>query len=234
MWLKNMKTVGIIGGLGPKTTANFYLEVIFSCFKRNKLQRPPMLIFNVPLSFRIEKDVIVNANNENRLLPFLIEAAKRLERGGADFIVVPCNTVHVFIEQIRRSVRIPVLSIVEETGRFLAENGIKKVGVLGTSTTIKKRLYDGLLREKGINMVVPIQSDQITLGRIIIKLVTNKHKEQEKTQLLKIINTLSDKGVDTFLLACTDLQLLLSKHGKIKIFDTMEILAHATVKELLR
>src|SRR3989344_5390819 len=92
--VKNMKTVGIIGGLGPETTAKFYLEVLSSCFKTNKLNRPPMIVFNVPMRFDLEREIIVEAKGKNRLLPFLLDAAKHLEKGGADFIVIPCNTAH--------------------------------------------------------------------------------------------------------------------------------------------
>ncbi len=114
-----MKTVGIIGGLGPSTTAEFYLEVIFACQKENKTNRPPALIWNVPISYKIEREAIVESRGKERLVPFLIDAAKRLEKGGADFLVMPCNSLHTFIGEIRRSVKIPVLSIVEETAKFL-------------------------------------------------------------------------------------------------------------------
>ena len=83
-----MRTAGIIGGLGPETTSKFYLEVIFSCFDKDKVNRPPMLIWNVPLPYKIEEEFILKSQGEEKYIPFLIDAAKRLEQGGADFIVI--------------------------------------------------------------------------------------------------------------------------------------------------
>lgn len=125
-----MKTAGIIGGLGPETTAEFYLQTIFAAFKKDKKARPPILMWSIPLKYQIEEDLLTKAEGEERYLPYLIDAAKRLESGRADFIVIPCNSVHIFIDQIRISVNIPVLSIVEETSVFLKEMNIKRLDFL--------------------------------------------------------------------------------------------------------
>ncbi len=124
-----MKTVGIIGGLGPETTAEFYLDIIFSCQKKNKTQRPPIIISSVPLKFKIEQDLIMKNKGAKRYIPFLTKEAKRLEKSGADFLVMPCNSLHVFINEIRQAVKIPVLSIIEETIKFLKKNKLKRVGI---------------------------------------------------------------------------------------------------------
>ena len=107
-----MKTVGIIGGLGPETTSEFYLELIFSCQKFNKVNRTPILIYIVPLPYDIEEDAIARSKGEERCVPFILDAAKSLERAGADFLVMPCNSLHTFIKEIRSAVKIPVFSIV--------------------------------------------------------------------------------------------------------------------------
>src|SRR3989344_5572385 len=119
-----MKTVGIIGGLGPATTSKFYLEIVQKCFDKNKHSRPPILIWNVPIPFKVEEDLIVRGQGEDRFLPFLIDAARRLENGGANFLVIPCNSVHIFIDHIRKSVNVPVLSIVEETVKVLKKQKV--------------------------------------------------------------------------------------------------------------
>ena len=122
-----MKTVGIIGGLGPETTSEFYLDVVFSCQKINKTARPSIIISSVPLPYCIEEDAIIKSIGIERIMPFLIKEAERLQKAGADFIVMPCNSLHVFIEDIRKSVSIPVLSIVEETVKFLKDNNIQYI-----------------------------------------------------------------------------------------------------------
>ena len=121
-----MKTIGIIGGLGPETTAEFYLDIVFSCQNLSKQSRPGILISSVPLPYQIEEDLITKNIGAERYIPFLVQEAKRLENSRADFIVMPCNSLHLFIQNIRDSVKIPVLSIVEETVKFFKNEGFKK------------------------------------------------------------------------------------------------------------
>ena len=130
-----MKTVGIIGGLGPETTSKFYLEIIFSCQKLNKSKRPPIIISSVPLPYALEKDAIVNNSNLQKFLPYLITEAKRLEKAGSDFIVMPCNSLHLFVDDIRKNVNIPVLSIIEKTAEFLQKRSFDNIGIVSTAIT---------------------------------------------------------------------------------------------------
>src|ERR1035437_298717 len=103
-----MKTVGIIGGLGPQTTAKFYMQIVSLCAKKNSEQRPNILIVNVPISHELEKKFINRSVGKKEFCELLTNAAKTLEKSGVDFIVLPCNTAHVFIEDIRNSVSVPV------------------------------------------------------------------------------------------------------------------------------
>lgn len=229
-----MKTVGIIGGFGPETTAEFYLGIVFECYKKTRVNRPPILVWSVPLEYKIEEDLITKATGEERYIPYLIDAAKILEKAGADFLVMPCNSLHVFIKEIRSAVIIPVLSIIEETVRFLKEKKISKVGILATSTTINRKLYEGVFKNENIKQFVPDKVDQAKIGKIINNIVLNKHDNKDKKELLKIIDKFDKDGIKDVILACTDLQLLNPKHIKIKVYDTMKILADAAVREILK
>ena len=91
-----MKKVGIIGGVGPETTAEFYLDVIFSCQEKNKTARPNIIISSIPLPYQIEEDLIMRNVGSERYIPYLTAEAQRLEKAGADFIVMPCNSLHIF------------------------------------------------------------------------------------------------------------------------------------------
>lgn len=225
--MKKYKTLGIIGGLGPETTAHFYLKVVFTCSKISG-KRPKILISNVAVPLKIEEKLITEEKNIRGILPFVIDSAIQLEKGGADFIVIPCNTVHVFINEIRDSVNIPILSIIEETSKFLVGRKIKKVGLLGTSTTIHGKLFDKNLKDCGINIKISDNLNQQKIGIIINRLVNNNHNNKDRLGLLKIIN---DLNVNNVVLACTDLQILKPECKGIKIFDTMDILAKASVRE---
>lgn len=228
-----MKTVGIIGGLGPETTSEFYLEIVFGCYQQNKVERPPILIWNVPLKYKIEEDLLKSAIGEERYIPYLTCAAKKLEKAGADFLVTPCNSVHIFIDQVREAVRIPVLSIVEETTKFLKSRQISKVGILATSTTLKRKLYENALNKGGIKQVVPDDFDQAKIGKIINNIVLNRHANKDRKEILNIIEKFKQKDIKTVILACTDLQILLPSHDDLEIYDTMKIFADAAVREIL-
>ncbi|MBW3015806.1 amino acid racemase [Candidatus Woesearchaeota archaeon] len=226
-----MKIVGIIGGLGPETTSEFYLDLVFSCQKLDKTHRPSILIASVPLPYEIEEDAISKNLGIERCLPYLIKEAKRLEEAGADFIVMPCNSLHVFIENIREAVSVPVLSIIEETVKFIKQNEYKRVGIVSTSATIKNKLYENAFEKEGIGYMTPDGFQQARMGRIILNLVKGMQNNKDREELIEIINGFKD--VDCVILACTDLQLLIPEHPILKIFDTMKIFADASVAKIL-
>ena len=229
-----MKTVGIIGGLDPETTAEFYLDIVFSCYKKSKVSRPGIIITSVPLPYQIEKDLITKNKGAKKYIPYLTAEAKRLEKSCADYIVMPCNSLHVFIKEIRNAVNIPVLSIVEETVKFLKKNNLNRVGIVSTSATIENKLYENAFEENNIGYETPNSFQQAKMGKFIHNLVMGQQNSKDRDELIQIINDLEGKNVDCVALACTDLQLLIPKHPTMKIFDTMKILADATVDKLLK
>ena len=228
-----MKSVGVIGGLGPETTAEFYLEVISRCRKRNNEQRPLIVISNVPMLFEIEKDLLASNAGKERYIPFLVAEAKRLEKSGVDFLVMPCNSLHVFIEEIRGAVNIPMLSIVEETARYLKQRGFKKVGLVSTSATVTNNVYETALNKNGISFLVPNDLQRAKMDKVIQRLVEGRHLNSDRELILEVVNDLSAGDVDCVALACTDLQLLLPSSDEIAIFDTMKVLAQSTAETIL-
>jgi aspartate racemase len=229
-----MKSVGVIGGLGPETTAEFYLAVNFECLKQNKQQRPLILISNVPLDLEIERDLIEKNKGKERYVPYLTAEAKRLEKAGVDFLVVPCNSVHVFIDEIRQAVKIPVVSILEETVKYVKEKGYKNVGLISTSATVKNKIYEKIFDENGVQFETPDDFQRARMDKIILRLVGGEYRNSDREILTGIVADLIKKNVDCVALACTDLQLLLPDSDKVPIFDTMRILALATAREILK
>jgi len=229
-----MKILGIIGGLGPETTAEFYLELSFGCYQRNKKKRPGILIWNVPQMYKIEKEAQIKAKGEERYIPLLIESAKKLEKAGVDFLVMPCNTLHIFIKEIRNSVNIPVLSIVEETIKFLKSKKISRIGILATPSIIKNKLYEKALKKEGIEQIIPDGFDQAKIGKIINNIVLNRYANKDRKKLLEILKKFEKKNVKNVILACTDLQLLIPDYPNLEIYDTMKIFADATVNYILK
>jgi aspartate racemase len=215
-----METLGIIGGLGPETTAKFYMQVVSLCAKKNNTQRPNILIASVPISHELEEKFINKSVGKREFCSLLADAAKTLEKGGADFIVLPCNTAHVFIDDVRNSVNIPVLSIIEESIKILKSRGVRKVGLLATPATVKNKLFDKRINQK-------------QMGRIINSILNKQKPDENRIELLRILKSISKKS-DAILLACTDLQLLIPEKeiNGVQIFDTMQILAEATVRKV--
>jgi aspartate racemase len=226
-----MKTAGIIGGFGPQTTAKFYEEIFFACQKENSLVKPHILISSVPLPFHIESSAILKNEGVEEYIPYLITEARRLEKAGADFIVMPCNSLHIHIDPIRDSVCIPVLSIIQETASFLCQKAITRVGILSTAMTAQHRLYEKELGNHGILYHTPDKNQQNILNEIVFRLVNGRNEQKDRDALIDIMFTFDD--VECVLLACTDLQLLDLTLPGMPIFDTMKILADSTVREIL-
>lgn len=228
-----MKSVGIIGGLGPETTAEFYLEVIFQCQKQNNVERPLIVISSVPLLLEIERDLIASNTGKERYIPFLVKEAKRLEASGVDFLVMPCNSLHVFIDEIRSAVGIPVLSIVEETRQYLQSKNYKRVGLISTSATVANSVYEHELEKSRIDFVTPNDLQRAQMDKIIQRLIEGQHLNNDRQLIQQVVNDLVDANVDSVALACTDLQLLLPSNDSVEVFDTMKVLATSTSNMIL-
>lgn len=229
-----MKTIGILGGVGPQTTSKVYLSVIKGIRERGQEKYPPIVIYNLPFPIALENEAIVQGVNSEKMIPYLVEGAKILEKSGADFGILPCNTLHKFIGKIRKAVEIPFLSILEETASALKDKKVKRVGVLATETTIKSKMYENILQKIGITASYPSGNEQHIINDIIIELLLETKNNFQKEELEAVCNALSKRGAEIILLACTDLQLIASDvRTSVPIIDTTEILINASIREML-
>lgn len=231
--MKKMRIPGIIGGFGPEATAQFQLKLVEICHAQKQKFRPPMLIWNTPISLKTEENLLLKSKGIKEFLPFLLEAAKKLENAGADFIVLPCNTLHIFIEEIRNHVNIPLLSIIDETADFLSNKGIKNVGLLATKETVRNKIHENQLLKFNIKSILPSLIDQRKIDKLINKIIADPSNKHVRDTLSRISLKLIEKGTKDILLACTDLQLVFPKIPKAQVHDTLHILAQATVREIL-
>lgn len=228
------KTIGILGGMGPHSSADFYLDVIDEYLKYENT-RPSILLWNVPLNLEKEERFIENGEFKDYYLEKLIDGARHLKEGKADFVAIPCNTVHIFFGELERGVDIRFLSIIKETTDYLVKNNVNKILLLATSTTIKSKLYSNALEEAGIEVFIPDEEDQVKVDNTIVHLVNNQKTIDDKQAMDEIINKFKAKGGAHLLLACTDLQMMIEQENyQIKIYDTMKILVSATVEEAIR
>ena len=224
-----MKTIGILGGMGPEATADLYMSIIRK-FQKNygaKYDRdfPPFFIFSVPIP-----DVVEQIEQREEIIRMLVDGVKQLESSGADFIAIACNTVQVFLPILRKSVSIPILSIPEETVKTIQNKKYTKVGLLATETTVRGKLFEELCVKQNIELIVP--EDQARLTQIIMNILAGKNDESDKQQLLSIIASLQSSGAEAVILGCTDLPLILKqKDVDIELIDTTQVLASTSVFE---
>lgn len=224
------KTIGILGGMGPEGTVDMY-EKIFKYFQDTynaKYDRdfPPIVIYSVPIP-----DVVESLENEKQTLEMLSNAAKKLASCGCDFIVIACNTVQFLLDKIRLSVNIPIIGIAEVNVQKIKDNGLKKVGILATETTINKGVYSKEFQKIGIKLVVPSNEDQNTVTEVIMSQLSGKKSGSLTRTLVRVINNLKKAGAEAVLIACTDLPLLIKqKNCQLPLIDCTEIYANEAAK----
>lgn len=229
-----MKTLGVLGGVGPETTSKVYHAVIDSIRKNGGNYYPPITIYNLPWPFSLEDDMILHGKNSEKMIPYLVNGAKILEKSGASFGILPCNTLHKHIGEIRSSVKIPFLSILEETKSKLKSLNVRSVGILASQTTINDNLYAKILEENDISLVYPNKTEQSAINKIIVELVRGKQSKMHGKTISAVCKSLTGKGAKSILLACTDLQLVADIKSPTPIIDTTEVLVEASVRELLK
>ena len=227
-----MKTVGILGGVGPETTANFYLYVIAECQRLSRSCRPNILIKSLPIPYALEEAALLHGKNVEQYLPILMHEAKLLESSGVDFVVMPCNTLHRFETQIRNAINIPFISIVDVVASFLMEGSEQKVGLIATGITLEAQFYQVCFQKIGVDFVIPNNFQQAKIAKMIHGLVVGRYANNQRQVLIEIIEEFAKQGVSKTLLACTDLQALIPYHPTVKIIDTMQLLADEVVKRI--
>ena len=218
-----MKAIGILGGMGPEATVELYLRLVQAFQARGAVYDkdfPSIYIYNLP-----SPDV---AEKENDILKLLIDSLRKLQKMGSEIIAVPCNTVTCIID---KNVNIPgFVSIVKETVRKVKECEYKKVGLLCTKLTLKTGVYQSLLRNEGIDFVLPTKSEREEITNIILNILAGKKLPTDKLILEKIAIRMIKEGADAIVLGCTELPLLF-KNSSIRTIDTIQILAEAIVRE---
>lgn len=222
------KLLGILGGLGPMSSAYLY-KMITEHTKADCDQDHINIVLNSRSSTPDRTDYILGRSKDSPL-PYMIEDACRLEKYGADGIIIACNTAHYFIDEVRRAVSVPVPSIIYETVDFLRKSGFKKPGILATVGTISSGAYQDKCRALGLDYGLPSDESQNKLMNIIYSCV-KCGKPASRDDFLAVSDELAASGCDCLILGCTELSVLadeLSLYGDSAvpyITDSLEVLA---------
>lgn len=223
------KILGVLGGMGPQASARFYNLVIEEARKRGATRNedyPHLLIDNIPVP-----DFISDAARQDDALLMMEQELLRLEGAGVALMGIACNTMHLHIERFRNTIRVPIISMVDEVIKRVKRDQRTCVGVLGTPTTIATGLYSRPLVEAGLEVRLPSSASQCETETIIRDVIAGRDFSELQEKLCRIALELVEQGVDAIVLGCTELPLVAGsareKVRQVLWYDSLEILTEA-------
>jgi len=230
-----MKTLGIIGGLGPESTIDYYGKIIALYRERTGDGSYPQFIIN---SINMKKGLdFMEANNLAGMADYLLEEFGKLGRAGATFGVISANTPHIVFEEVASKSPISLISIVEATCAAAKARKLKRLALFGTRYTMQATFYPKVFSREGIELLVPGLGDQTYIhDKYLNELVSGKFLTDTRANLLAIVDRMKAKhDIDGVILAGTELPLILRdrEHNGIPFLDTTEIHCEAAVTEML-
>ena len=229
--MKSLKTIGVLGGMGPCASAHFYNLLLTSAQKNLGAVQDdeyPQIIIN---SLALKGSTEAGMENSDLITNQLIEGIKVLEKAGCDFTVIPCNSVHNSIGVLRKKSKKPIISIIEKVSEQVIKSQVKKVLVLSSETTDKYGLYDHL-ENYGIEIIKPNLILRKKVTKLILSVMGSSSIEKNKQPVIQDIELLyKNHRIDSVILGCTELPLAISSTDtKIKLFDSLEILADSAIE----
>jgi len=229
-----IKTIGIIGGVSWASSIDYYR--LMNEMVRDRLggvHSAEILMFSIEFGEFSKQERLAEKGDWTLMTATVLDAAQRLKRGGADFIVIASNTLNSLAPFIEEKVGIPVLHIADATGKAVQKKGLHTVALLGTSYTMEQPFYRERLKRYGINVVTPNEKERDYINTVIFdELCANRVKAEAKKEFLKIINRLrKEDGAQGVILGCTEIPLLIKQEDlDIPVFDTTAIHSAAAVE----
>jgi aspartate racemase len=229
-----LKTIGLLGGMSWESTVGYY-QLINEGIKAalGGLHSAEIVLYSVDFD-PIEK--LQHREKWEQTAEMLSRAARRIQAGGADVLLICTNTMHKVAEQIEHAIDIPLLHIADATAEALVAEQITTVGLLGTAFTMEQDFYKGRLRDRyGLEVLVPERADREIVHRTIYdELCLGQHNESSKTQFLRIIDQLAGQGAGGVILGCTEIGMLVQQSDTpIRLFDTTRLHAQKAVETAL-
>lgn len=229
-----MKKIGIIGGIGPESTLDYYRGII-NAFRDHigGMNYPDIIIYSADLTELLQ---ILEAKDLDRLVDWLLARVEALHRAGADFAVIASNTPHVVFDELARRSPLPLLSIVEATCAKAHSLEARRPGLLGTRFTMQADFFHRPFREHGMTVVVPIAEEQQFIHeKLFSEIELGIIKDETREALLAIVKRMIERdGIDALILGCTELPLILhgEAHG-IPFLNTTAIHVESIVRYCL-
>jgi len=224
------RMAGIFGGMGPEATANLYQLVVSLTPAKKDQEHIPTIIFSFP---QVPDRTTAIINNNRAIIPYLVQGVQLLEKSGASFIAIPCNTAHYFYDEMQSAVNIPIIHMIRETVTEVIRINpmVKKIGILATNGTIQTGLYESEFKKKGIKVLMPDASVQKDCVMEAIAGIKAGIEKKRCTDLLAVAGRqLEEKGAEIIVLGCTEIPLAFDeKCVAVPVVNATRVLAKAII-----
>ncbi len=228
---KPQKNIGILGGSGAAATANFFSDLVDTAQKKYGAEQdtefPRVFLYNAPLEGFNE----TGFEHPELVKKQLVIDVQKIESWGADFIVMPCNTIHYFIIEMRAAIKIPIISIIESTIQEIQKTPYKKIGLLSSTSTRVLKLYENALQEAGFEPILTTESEQKNLDAIILAVMAGKQGDTEVAMMKSAIERMKAEGAEAVILGCTELPLAITQTDTdVPLFNTIHLLVETALE----
>lgn len=224
-----MKTIGLLGGMSWESTVTYYQQLNRGVRARlGGLHSARILLHSVDFA---EIEACQRSGNWERCAQILSDAARGLERAGAELLLICTNTMHKVAPQVQAAVGVPLLHIADATADALLAAGVTTVALLGTRYTMCQDFYKSRLTDRGLEVLIPLEEDVERVDHIIFQeLCLGQVKRESRAELLRITGALAARGAQGVILGCTELGLLVTQEDTpLPVFDTTLIHAARAV-----
>jgi len=229
-----VKTIGLLGGMSWESSAEYYRTINEAVRDRlGGLHSARCLMYSVDFA---EIEALQREGRWREATEEMVRAARHVQDGGADFLVICTNTMHKMAEDVEREIGIPLLHIADATAERVKADGLRKVGLLGTRFTMEEDFYRGrLVQEHGLDVIIPGGRERETVDRVIYyELCLGQIEPSSRKRYVEIIDNLIAAGAQGIILGCTEIGLLVRQEDiGVPCFDTARIHAEAAVEYAL-
>ncbi len=230
-----MKVIGLIGGMSWESTAEYYRIINEEIKERlGGFHSARILLYSVDFH---QVEALQQEGRWQEATKILLDAARRVQRGGADFVLICTNTMHKVVPEVEAAISIPLLHIADTTASEISKRCISRIALLGTKYTMEDDFYKGrLVRQYGLEVMIPPETERHTVhGVIYDELCVGNIVAGSRTELVRIIGDLGTRGAEGVILGCTELSLLIKEEDSpLPLFDTTAIHARSAVDFALR